>query len=113
LPDPLFLLREIAAMDIFWDYTAGTAPDPRNGHIRSRFLVWRLMSVRSRVSVVMTVCCFVVEGVASWTDGVIPICGVLTGGRACSLIVENLVTGFLMCKGGRKLYTDGLWASQD
>ena len=53
------------------------------------------MSVRSSVSVVMTCCCFVVEGIASWTEGVIPICGVLTGGGACSLIVENRVTGFL------------------
>jgi hypothetical protein len=60
------------------------------------------------------VCCFVVEGlimIASWSDGVIPICGVLTGGGACSLIVENLVTGLLrvtgmpVCKEGKKLYT--------
>ena len=68
--------------------------------------------VRSTVSVVMTVCCFVVEGIASRTDGVTPICGVLTGGGACSLIVENLVTGFLMCKEGRKLYTYGLGKSR-
>ena len=81
--------------------------------IKSKFLVVRLMSVRSSVSVVMMCCCFVVEGIASWTEGVIPICGVLTGGGACSLIVENRVTGFLMCKGGRKLYTYGLRASQD
>jgi hypothetical protein len=33
--------------------------------MRSKFLVVRLISVRSRVSVVLTYCCFVVEGVAS------------------------------------------------
>ena len=30
LPDPLFLLREITAMGILRDYSAGTAPDPRD-----------------------------------------------------------------------------------
>ena len=29
-PDPRSLLREIAAMDILRDYTAWTAPDPRD-----------------------------------------------------------------------------------
>ena len=81
--------------------------------MRSKFLVVRLISVRSSVSVVIMYCCFVVEGVASCTDGVIPICGVLREGGACSLIVENRVTGFLMWKGGGKLNTYGLWASQD
>jgi hypothetical protein len=40
-----------------------------------------------------------------WRRGMLPHCG----------IVENRVTGFLMCKGRRKLYTFGLWAlaSQD
>ena len=81
--------------------------------MRSKFLVVRLMSVRSSVSVVMMYCCFVVEGIASWTEGVIPICGVLGGGGACSLIVENRVTGFLMWKGGGKLNTYRFRASQD
>jgi hypothetical protein len=33
--------------------------------MRSKFLVVRLISVRSSVSVVIMYCCFVVEGVAS------------------------------------------------
>ncbi len=60
--------------------------------IKSKFLVWRLMSVRSRGSFgcqcTLTWCIRVVEGIASWMDGVSLIVGFLSWSGTSSLFVE-------------------------
>ena len=56
--------------------------------IRSKFLVQRLMSVRSRVSVVATSIWCIVVGTASWTEGA-PV-ATLVGSGASVFDVENV-----------------------
>jgi hypothetical protein len=64
--------------------------------MRSKFLVHRLISVRSTVSVVKTCIWCMVEGIASWTDGEIPMVGCLVGRGASATMGEKRVTGLLM-----------------